>query len=244
MRKRDNILAVLLAVSALVVMPLTSVAKEIRVATGEYPPFTDSSGANGGLVNSFISQIANNAGMSVAFDYQPWKRSLELTRVGRFDATSFWYFSPEREKDFIHVGPIMKDRLVFFRRADTPEPKWNELADLTGLKIGAVSSYTYTPEFWQLKEDGVLNVELAPSDEANFKKLLSGRIDLFPMSEESGQQLLASILSEDEKNQIIYSEKTLLITDGFLLVPRAIEDAEELAARLQSAADELSATAD
>ncbi|MEM8812189.1 MAG: transporter substrate-binding domain-containing protein [Pseudomonadota bacterium] len=221
-----------------------SFATEIRIATGDYAPFTDSAEPTGGVVNAFVSKIVTRAGLSGTFEFNPWMRSLELTRAGRFDATSFWYFSPEREADFIHVGPVMRDRLVFFRRADTPEPKWDGLNDLKGHTIGAVTGYTYTPEFWELAEEGTLNVELAPSDEANFKKLLAGRIDLFPMSEESGRRLVSTIFSTDEQGRIVYSAQPLVVTDGYLLVSRAVDNAEELAKRLQSAADALTEATD
>lgn len=232
------------AVGLLLPLQQYSYAAELRIATGDYPPFTDAAENGGGSVNQFISKVAKRAGLAAEFEFNPWMRSLELTRTGRYEATSFWYFSEERDKDFIHVGPVMQDRLVFFRHADTPMPVWNELSDLSGMTIGAVTGYTYTPEFWELSKNGTLNVEVAPSDEANFKKLRAGRIDLFPMSEESGLRLVSKIFSDAKEKQIVYSPQTLVETNGYLLVSRSINNASELAERLQTAVDEIAASVD
>jgi polar amino acid transport system substrate-binding protein len=207
----------------------------LKIGTGDYPPFTDATAPDGGSVNRVVKKMATAAGFDVAFEYMPWKRALELARSGRMHATSFWYHKQEREADFIHVGPIFKDRLVFFRRADMDKPDWTKLEDLKGLKIGAVNGYTYTPEFWELAEEGVLEVEEAHSDEANFRKLMAGRIDLFPMSEESGSELVMRIFNDNQHSRIVFGDKPLAETEGFLLVSRSAENAEDLATRLQRA---------
>ncbi|MEM1401549.1 MAG: transporter substrate-binding domain-containing protein [Pseudomonadota bacterium] len=233
-----NVLLVAVTIIAMMAQPIAAQASSrLTIGSGEYVPFTDSSAVDGGIVNEMISQIATQAGMTAEFEFMPWKRALELTRSGRFDATSFWYYSEERESDFIHVGPVIQDRLVFFRRAGTPEPTWETLADLSDYTIGAVTGYTFTPEFWEMAEAGSINIEVAPSDETNMRKLLAGRIDLYPMSEVSGRLLLERIFTQAELDQITISEKPLVTTNGYLLISRAIEDADAVAQRLQSVVD-------
>lgn len=234
-----------LCVTATLVASTVFVAAEptLRVATGEYPPFTDETAADGGIANNAVAELANTAGLDVTFEYMPWMRSLELTRSGRFEATSYWLHSEEREGDFIHVGPILEDKVVFFRLADTEEPSWTNLEELSHLKIGAVTGYTYGDGFWQLAEDGAITVETAPNDEANMRKLLAGRIDLFPMSEAAGLILIERIFTEDERSRVEMSTQPLLVTEGYLLVSRAIDNAEQIAAALQAAVDPLETAA-
>ncbi len=210
-------------------------APVLQIATGDYAPFTDQNAPDDGLVNNVVREMAHAAGYEVEFTYLPWMRALELTRNARFSATSYWYFQREREADFIHVGPIVSDRLVFFRRADSPLPHWTALGDLGDITIGAVTGYTYTDDFWDLAANGTLRVETAQTDEANMRKLLVGRIDAYPMSEESGRLLISSIFTDAERAQIVIEDQPLTTTEGFLLVTRATADAELIAERLQSA---------
>jgi len=219
--------------------PIGAEPDVLAVATGEYAPFTDPSAPDGGIVNRRIRQIAEAAGYEVEFRYMPWMRALEQTRSARFAATSFWYYKEDREAEFIHVGPVVRDRVVFFRRSDVDMPDWSRLEDLGGLTVGAVSGYTYTTEFWDLADAGLLNVEIAQSDEANLRKLLAGRIDVYPMSKESGRVLLLRLFSEAEIGRIEVDPRPLMVTEGHLLVSRAAENADELARALQQAVDTL-----
>lgn len=230
-----RLLITVLALLCLVTAPV--LGQELRIATGDYPPFIDANAADGGIVNQTVAEMAEKAGYSPSFEYMPWMRALELARAGRYHATSAWYFSEKRRKDFIHVGPVVEDRLVFFRRKSTALERWENLADLSPYKIGAVTGYTITAEFWQLADDGVLSVQLAPSDEANFRKLLAGRIDLYPVSEETGWHLVDRIFGPDDRALLDIVEMPLAVTHMYLLVSRAANDADSIAASLQAALD-------
>ncbi|MEN0000303.1 MAG: transporter substrate-binding domain-containing protein [Pseudomonadota bacterium] len=236
---RTAICTLFLVATAIMAGPVAHAEQSLTISTGEYAPFTDSSVVGGGTVNAIVSQIAEKSGLTAQFEYMPWMRALELTRVGRFDATSFWYFSAERKPEFIHVGPVLHDRLVFFRRADMPDQSWEELEDLSAFKIGAVTGYTYAPEFWQYADEDRIDVEIAPDDEANLRKLLAGRIDLYPMSEQVGRRLIETKFSKADQARFAVISKPLIVTEGYLLVSRAIEGADALAARLQEAVDTL-----
>jgi len=218
-------------------VPDVAQAEPLRIASGEYPPFTGSSQTDGGIVNARISQIAQAIGYEVEFEYFPWMRSLELTRGGRYFGTSYWYYNADRETDFIHVGPVVENRLVLFRRVDRDLPEWATIADLRGITIGAVTGYTYTDDFWDLAESGVLTVELAQSDAANLRKLFSGRIDAYPMSEEVGHSLIRELFSSEEAAQITIEEAPLTVNRGYLLVSRKQKNAATIASDLQTAVD-------
>ncbi|MFD1159594.1 substrate-binding periplasmic protein [Roseovarius aestuarii] len=209
----------------------------IRIATGEYRPFTGQDLPGHGLVNTHVRSVAKAAGFDVEFHYMPWKRALEATRRGIFDVSSYWYYSAEREDDFIYVGPIQMDTIVFMVRDDFPTEDWNALTDLSGLRIGVVPGYTYTQEFWDLGDSGVLDLFEAPSDEANLKKLLAGRIDVFPVNSGVGQHTLENALSPDEQAQLRTLETPLSTTPGYVLVSRSAPGGVSLAAALQRVVD-------
>ena len=227
--------------SAFAVLALTSiVAAEpttLRIATGEYAPFTGENLPDHGVVNARVQNVAEAAGYIVEFHYMPWKRTLESTRRNAFDATSYWSYSSEREGDFIHVGPVLRDPLVFLVREDSLLRDWTSLEDLSGLRIGVVPGYTYSEELWALGESGVLTLSEATSDEANLKKLLAGRIDIFPTNEVVGWHMIREIFSEEEQAQFRALVTPLNMSEGFILVPRIAPGARSLAEALQSVVD-------
>ena len=214
-----------------------SETRTLSIATGSYAPFTGQDLPGEGVVNRSVRAIAKSAGFEISFNYMPWKRTLEATRRGMYDATSYWYYSEQREPHFIHVGPVMREREVFFTRTDADIPEWNELEDLAGLRIGVVPGYTYTPQLWDLGESGRLILSEATSDEANLKKLLAGRIDVYPMSETAGWHLISELFSEEEQARIRILDTPLVISGGYLLVSRSKPDAEDVAQALQNAVD-------
>ncbi len=236
----------LLSFAAAAFFAISTVAQSdttsLTVASGNYTPFAGEDLPDGGLVNGVLREAAERAGFDVTFEYMPWKRALEASRRGMYDATSYWYYSEERMDDFIHVGPLIEERLVFFAIASHETPTWSALEDLTGLRIGVVPGFTYTPEFWALGESGVLTLSEATSNEANLRKLLAGRIDVFPHSEMAGWHLIREAFTEEEQARFIVLDNSLTSSDGYLLISRRMPNGEEVARRLQAALDSLTAS--
>ncbi len=216
-------------------------APPLTIATGEFEPYTGQNLPGDGAVNQVVRLVAERAGYDVEFAYMPWKRTLEATRRGMYSASSYWYYRQDREADFIHVGPIVDAREVFFVRADAGLEDWTELADFAELRIGVVPGYTYTPELWDMANSGELTVSEAASDEANLKKLLAGRIDVYPMEVQGGWHLIRQRFSSEEAEQFAILETPLSVTGGYLLLPRSIPESAEIATALQAAIEDMQA---
>jgi polar amino acid transport system substrate-binding protein len=60
--------------------------------------------------------------------------------------------------------------------------RFDSLADLKGLRIGATAGYSYTREFWNLGRQGVFKLDITTKNELQMKKLLARRFDLVPMN--------------------------------------------------------------
>lgn len=230
-----RILCLSMAFLLAAVTGLQAETKTLRIATGIYKPFTGPDLPDHGVVNANIVRIAKRAGFDVRFDYMPWKRAIEVTRRGAYDATSYWYHSEARNADFIHVGPVMKERLIFLTCDENATLDWERLEDLAGLRIGVVPGYTYTEELWDLAERGILTLSEGPSDEANLRKLLAGRIDLYPVTEGAGWHLIRHVFFKAEQERFMALRTPLAITEGYLLVPRKARDADAIAEALQNA---------
>jgi polar amino acid transport system substrate-binding protein len=78
------------------------------------------------------------------------------------------------------------------------------MKDLKGLHIGATIDYNYGEAFAKAEADGTLTVERVASDEQNFRKLLAGRIDIFPLDLDVGLAMLRQNFTPEEMAQITY----------------------------------------
>ncbi|MEM7045588.1 MAG: transporter substrate-binding domain-containing protein [Pseudomonadota bacterium] len=211
-------------------------AASFRIATGEYPPFTSSSMKHNGYVNHIIDRASEEVGIDLQFQFLPWARSLELAERGDYAASSYWFYTAERDKKFFHVGPVSKEPIVFFHRKDRHLSAWSSLDDLTGLKIGATNGYTYSKSFWEAANSGTLTVDVVADDETNIKKLIAGRIDLFVAGKLSAWHLINEQFAS-QRDQLTTLEKPLTVQTGYLVVSRQAPDAEAFASSLQRGLD-------
>ncbi|MDE1464256.1 substrate-binding periplasmic protein [Spartinivicinus poritis] len=200
----------------------------IKVATGEYPPFTSKEVVHGGFVQHMVREAFKRKGFRVEYNYFPWARTLKETQKGNYHATAFWYYSKEREKSFIHSESLHSADIVFFHLKTTPFKSWDNLSDLKKYRIGASRSYTYTPEFWEAHKNKILNIRVSNSDEINFKMLFKKRIDLFPMATVAGYSLLYKTFSRELIATITYNYKPLFSSTNHLLFPKSRKDAKQL----------------
>lgn len=180
------VLLILAAVNADSAEPPTLV----KISTGEYAPYTSQQATHGGFVNRVIRAAFAKQKMEVEFVYFPWKRALEEAAMGNFQASSFWFFDKERAVDFYYSDIISQHRELLFHLKSKSIPDWQSLEDLKAFTFGATLGYTYTKPFWDAAKEGKIQVQETRSDDINFKKLLAGRIDLFPMEEITGWQLV------------------------------------------------------
>lgn len=199
----------------------------IRIATGEYPPWTSRNAPHHGFVNRVIREAFLRQGYDTDFLYYPWPRALESARNGQADATSFWFTDAGRAQHFYYSEPISDHAEVFFYHGDLSAPSWEDLNDLNHYVIGATRGYTYTEQFWQLAEDKTLMVEKARTDQQNFEKLLLGRIDLFPAAKTVAEQVLNDI-GPDAAARVSTLEKPLRQQQGHLLFGKSHPQAERL----------------
>lgn len=200
--------------------------KTIVINTGEYVPFLGSELPEYGMVNHLTRLIFEDAGYEVEINFRPWARMRRELLEGHVDASVYWYYREDRTEHSYLSDPVMEERIVFFYRKDNPLEHWERLEDLEGFSIGAVREYTYTTEFWELGERGTLTLELATSDEINFRKLLQERIDLVPITDITGLELLRTEFSAEEAEKLDFHKKPMMVNTGHVLFPKENEDSE------------------
>jgi polar amino acid transport system substrate-binding protein len=200
----------------------------ITIATLEYSPWTGKNLKFNGFVNHVITEAFQRKGYSVRFTYLPWKRGLIETKNGKYSALSYVYFSKDREKEFNLSDPISEEKIVFFHLNSNPIKDWKTLNDLKNYKFGATRGYTYTKEFWKAVESKRLKVDVTDSDTQNFKKLLVGRIDIFPSGLVNGYRTLQKEFDPGKSQLLTYHLNPLSNTTGHLAFTRSRQDSANL----------------
>lgn len=200
----------------------------ITIATLEYAPWTGKNLKSNGFVNHVISEAFQRKGYTVKYTYLPWARGVAETKNGNYSALSYVYWSKDREKEFLLSDPISEEKIVFFHLKSNPMNDWKTLEDLKHYKIGATRGYTYTKEFWLAAKTKRLIVEATHSDLQNFKKLLAGRIDIFPSGLVNGASILRKEFNASQSQLLTSHPKPLSETTGHLAFAKSRKNSENL----------------
>ena len=200
----------------------------VTVSTLEYSPWTGKNLKDNGFVNHVITEAFQRKGYTVKYTYLPWQRAVIETKNGGFSALSYVYFSKDRGKEFYLSDPINEEKIVLFHLKSNPIKDWKTLDDLKNYKFGATRGYTYTKEFWEAAESKRLKVDVTDSDTQNFKKLLVGRIDIFPSSLVNGYSILQKEFVVSKSDLISFHPKPLFKTTGHLAFTRSRKKSEDL----------------
>ncbi len=99
-----------------------------------------------------------------------------MTVVRATRTTRGWRASPEH---FLYSDAVVPSKFAFFHLKGS-NFDWNSYEDLRGIRIGGTLEYAYSKEFDAAEKAGIIKTNRAPSDEIGLKKLLKGRIEVFP----------------------------------------------------------------
>ena len=174
--KKVILLAVLLILSNL------SIAEEkITLMTEILPPFQyyDDDQVLRGISIEILDKIKTKVGSQTPIKVVPWQRGIKITKMRRNNALFSMLRTPEREKSFKWVGPLVDFSVVFFKKTGSPIIL-KSVEDAKKVKKIGVTKNVGNHEM--LKAMGFKNLDVLQSgaDEKNIKKLVKGRIDLWP----------------------------------------------------------------
>jgi len=159
---------------------------KITLTEQEYPPLISYDTQVGGLLTDMVRESFKLRGVDVIFAAVPNNRAITGLMQGLYDGSYGWTHSPERDSKLLYsTKPIYFLKIVFFHRSNE-EFKWEHLIELSPYNIGITQGNYYSSEFSALMTSGKLKIDPAPSDISNFRKLLLGRIDLFPIDHDVG----------------------------------------------------------
>ncbi len=196
--QRLSCLALLLAApAALAAQPAVAPGESLFILAEHSPPASMKEGNDvTGRETEKIRDMLGRLAIPYRIDILPWKRA--YTRAQQQKNTCVYSTSrtPEREKQFKWIGPTDEAEWVFMGRADH-KFQLRHLDDARSLRIGTYHGDA-RDEF--LRARG-FNVEPAPNDASNPKKLLLNRIDLWAVGMRAGASLPAELAGD--KGEIV-----------------------------------------
>jgi polar amino acid transport system substrate-binding protein len=171
----------------------------IKITNGEWEPYLSQYAYEYGLASHIVSESFKLEGIVVKWGFYPWKRSYELAKKGKWDASAVWWPTKETKQDFLISDPVVSTSFVFFY-VKGRQFNWDSFNDLKGLNVGYTIGYGYGKEFMTAVKEKIFKIDKISSDEKNYKKLLHGRTDIFPNDPIVGYaQIRNSFTPEDVK---------------------------------------------
>ncbi len=184
-----------LAFISLLTFSSTSLSQAYRLMlqTENYPPFNMSiedknfsreSGIDG-IATDIVRELMKRSNIDYTMTLRfPWKRIYDLTlkkpNYGIFSTT----LTEERKPLFQWVGPLVSNNWVIFVKSDS-DIVINSIEDLKKYKVGGYKGDAIAQH---LKANGIEVIE-SHKDNANPKKLQSGRIDAWATGELTGRYI-------------------------------------------------------
>ncbi|KQN44505.1 amino acid ABC transporter substrate-binding protein [Pseudomonas sp. Leaf48] len=198
----------LLAVLVFTCLSFAARGEKLRIVTEPWAPYVyEQDGKAMGLDYETTAIVFKRLGIEVQWQFLPWKRCLSMLESGLADGALDIFHSKERDATLLYPAePLSEVRFVMFYANDRPYP-FRTLDELRGLTIGTSPGYLYSKDF---SDSTLFTREPAPSHEANFGKLLRGRIDLLITDRRVGQHMLDELKIRDKitENPVVISQQS------------------------------------
>ncbi|MBD9414248.1 transporter substrate-binding domain-containing protein [Pseudomonas sp. PDM16] len=220
----------LLSLLFILLVSSASIADELRLTNGEWPPYLGENLPFHGVASRIVEEAFAQEGVQVKWEFHPWARALHNAERGTSDGSAVWLRSPGREEAFFISDPVVESGYYFFHRKDLPV-EWGEVGDLQGLRVGGAIDYDYGEAFSSAEQDGVLRVRRLSTEEQGLRMLLAGRLDVFPMDKIVAFDLLHNRFTRDERAQLSFHPHPLRTDSLHLMLSKRIVGNEE---KLQS----------
>lgn len=186
-----SVIPKLLTVALLTCLSLAAHGEKLRIVTEPWAPYVyDDNGAMRGLDYETTVIVFQRLGVDVEWQFLPWKRCLAMLEQGQADGALDIFHSHDRDALLLYPSePLSQVEFVLFYANERPHAA-RQLDDLRGLSVGTSPGYLYGEPF---SDSALFNREAAPSHEANFGKLMLGRIDLVITDRRVGQHVIEAM---------------------------------------------------
>ncbi|MDX1451636.1 MAG: transporter substrate-binding domain-containing protein [Oleiphilaceae bacterium] len=128
-----------------------------------------------GPVPDLIQRAMDRLGVTFRWQHIPWKRSLELARIGQVDLLPRHSMTEERSRFLMAINYGTQVREIIYFLAPHQTNKVEQFSDLKALRVGALSGSFYSHEFNNALE---LNKTFVNRTEQLLDMLMAGRLDV------------------------------------------------------------------
>lgn len=192
----------------------------LTLSTGEYPPGYSEYSVGYGYVNHIVSEAYVQVGITVKYEFLPWKRAYSQVKKGNFAGSCCWFLNKQdRIDNFYHSEPIHTRGFWFFH-LKSYNFGWNVLKDLQNIRIGGLSGAAYTDEFENERKTGKIEIVQLDTVEQSLKMLLKGRIDICLLDKSTGYVVIRK-LGESMADKFTHHDKALVETSTHVLFSKS-----------------------
>lgn len=151
---------------------------KLRVLSEEYPPYnyTDEQGVLTGPSTVIVKGILNKLGLDTKIEVLPWAESYAIVLENPNVALYSTARTPERERDFMWVGPIGSYENWLYAKKGSGV-RVNSLDEAKAVK--AIAAVKDEAGQQKLAEQGFINFTFTDSTSDGLKKLMAGEADLW-----------------------------------------------------------------
>jgi polar amino acid transport system substrate-binding protein len=184
-----------------------SFAETIRITSGEWGPFASQYSYQYGIDSHIVTEAFKLEGINVEWGFFPWVRAYHHAKNGNYwDASCCWRPREGVQDFFLLSEAVTKTSFVFFH-LKSYHFDWSTMKDLKELKIGLTAKFHYGKQFMDAIETEKLDVQFTQQDIFNFKKLLAGRIEIFPNDPDVGTFQIKNLLPPESALLLTHSPK-------------------------------------
>ncbi|WP_449430851.1 substrate-binding periplasmic protein [Pseudomonas putida] len=177
-----------------------ALGERLRLVTDDWAPYVyEDKGQPRGIDYEVTTEVFKRLGVEVQWQFLPWKRCLAMVEQGLADGVMDIFQIDSRKGYMVYPNePMSYVEFVLFQ-ANQRRHLVTHLNDLTGLTVGTSPGYVYGTAF---SESPGFHRETAPSHEANFGKLILGRIDLLVTDRNVGRYLRQQLRLEQQVEEL------------------------------------------
>ncbi|MCL6416558.1 ABC transporter substrate-binding protein [Aestuariirhabdus sp. Z084] len=209
--------------------------ERVRLAVGEWPPYVSQTLPHYGFASHLTTEAFAAVGVTVQYDFFPWKRAFEYARrgqgltVGVWHGTLPWVYSEARADDFLYSDIVVTDDEVLFHLKSEPL-QWKTLEDLQGKIIGG-TLYTIYPLLDAAERMGIVQMERLGDYDVLFNRLLMKRIDAIPQVKRVADFYFKQSLSPEQRDKVTYSPTLVQRREYYLMLSKSIGSNQQLLER-------------
>ncbi|WP_147819921.1 substrate-binding periplasmic protein [Salidesulfovibrio onnuriiensis] len=153
----------------------------LRLGMDIWPPYEyqNQQGQSAGIAFAATKAVLAEMGIDLrSVDVLPWGRGLKMLEHGEIDVLISGVYTPEREKIFHYPGEsiITAEWRAFVHCYRSNPATYTSIETMDKKTVGTVRSYNY-PEKFMKDLDNVAIIDQVNTDETNFRKLVTGRVD-------------------------------------------------------------------